>query len=848
MLRRLFSLSKSTEITTKTSTVTDASSVFLCFCSSTQFRSCCSNYAGYNPQLYALKKQLRENQQKQDAPDLTPEEKQHIRIRTAVLAQKIKNIESGKAPIQKQTKESKKKKSSSKKETKKKKNEKIILDQELQPEPKSPPRKTENKKSSSAEEDTTEVEQLQPERFLPTVTSTNSDDYETIFKTYTDAFKLSEEQQIVFRAATQTHNNIFITGGAGTGKTLLLNSIIAFFNNEKKFLIKNAFKNGQDDNSNEQQDSKNKNKQKSKKKINLMNAASNKNKNHGFVACVAAPTGIAAIGCGGVTLHSLLGISPQHEYNPHTVESRAKSNKSLLLKRLSLTAVAQSTNIPIAELLSRTNAKRSSSHFQRVRTIIVDEISMVSSSFLRALDQSCRHYGFDSAAPFGGFQIIVCGDFLQLPPVLSSDEAMISLQKRSLNDQSSQQGQQQQDQEAEKENPRFVPDQLPEILDRYCFQSRSWKSANFQRFDLTFSFRQSHQSESRFIKFLNQARIGKPEVTFLLQELGHSTERKREIFYQSNSSSSSSNIVKIRATNAEVDAINNREYHAVTEKNKSQQQEISTTKSSKEPWRLQTFEGVYEAECVEATPTFHGATMPMLSSLLKTSNIPTTVSLQRGTKVMLLRNIDQEKGLVNGRVGEVVDFVIAKPSRRSLTLNRRVQWWTPQHIEKNYEKMMKKNLLQTSEADDDSDDKNDATTTTISLPPSASSSSSSSLSPDAHLLVPLPVVDFGRSVGVHTIGPSTWDMHVGEEIVGSICQLPLRFAWAITAHKSQGLTLDKVEVDLSKFFEPGQGYVALSRARTIDGLSVIGLHSAKHSIRACPIALEFQQNNNIVKK
>lgn len=86
-----------------------------------------------------------------------------------------------------------------------------------------------------------------------------------------------------------------------------------------------------------------------------------------------------------------------------------------------------------------------------------------------------------------------------------------------------------------------------------------------------------------------------------------------------------------------------------------------------------------------------------------------------------------------------------------------------------------------------------------------------------------PIVEFENG-NIVTMKQASWEMMDGETVLASVKQVPLRCAWAITIHKSQGMTLDRAVMDLRRTFAPGMGYVALSRVENLDGLYLGGIN------------------------
>nr|MBP7992195.1 AAA family ATPase [Candidatus Magasanikbacteria bacterium] len=98
---------------------------------------------------------------------------------------------------------------------------------------------------------------------------------------------------------------------------------------------------------------------------------------------------------------------------------------------------------------------------------------------------------------------------------------------------------------------------------------------------------------------------------------------------------------------------------------------------------------------------------------------------------------------------------------------------------------------------------------------------------DSESKYPIVKIQNGREILAE---PVEWALEDSGKVLASITQVPLRLAWAITVHKSQGMSLDAAYMDLTESFVPGQGYVALSRVRALSGLHIAGWNTMALSV------------------
>jgi len=182
--------------------------------------------------------------------------------------------------------------------------------------------------------------------------------------------------------------------------------------------------------------------------------------------------------------------------------------------------------------------------------------------------------------------------------------------------------------------------------------------------------------------------------------------------------------------------------------------------------------------------------------LLANCMAPTEIHLKKGAQVMLIKNIDET--LVNGSLGKVIGFM------SELTFD------SYQQHEEQFEE------LQNSKPEDLNPEQIKLRNTIMA---------------QASTTQVYPVVRFAIPDGTTRdllCQREMWKIELPNgEIQASRSQIPLILAWALSIHKAQGQTLERVKVDLRKVFEKGQAYVALSRATNMQGLQVIGFDANK---------------------
>ena len=177
------------------------------------------------------------------------------------------------------------------------------------------------------------------------------------------------------------------------------------------------------------------------------------------------------------------------------------------------------------------------------------------------------------------------------------------------------------------------------------------------------------------------------------------------------------------------------------------------------------------------------------TKLLSNCMAPLSLTLKKGAQVMLIKNFDDT--LVNGSLGIVEGFMDQK---------------TYDHLQDREEG------FPAGDGEDGDSIKKQGAMIGQAVEPVPSTSRS------------VPFVKFTTADGSTRelmCQPETWKIELPNgEVQASRTQIPLILAWALSIHKAQGQTMERVRVDLGKVFEKGQAYVALSRATCQEGLQV----------------------------
>jgi len=430
---------------------------------------------------------------------------------------------------------------------------------------------------------------------------------------------------------------------------------------------------------------------------------------------IVAPSGTSAVNVCAQTLHSFYGLGAQ---NNKGIEGYKSEMKPAVRERL-----------------------------RNIDTLVIDEISMVSCEMFDRMDQLSRAARGD-LRPFGGIQVIVFGDFCQLPPVKPQDycyECGGERKKTTLPG-------------LGRSRKGVVVWQCVETAAHrriedgdkmWAFQSLEWASLEFEYLPLNQFHR---QADVTFLTLLNKLRHGKPY---------HSDE----IDCLQNHPCEVTNAVKIVPLRADAYSTNNDRFDDLPGK------ECRFMHQDKFVWQRDI-----HPELADINQD--------VSAALSSHAYERWVCLKVNQPVILQKNLDIEKGLINGSQGVILRFVTydeARQPRDCIIDGGHVSQLRRQCID---------NFMRNT------------------------------------VHGRLPVVKFNNMEAPQTIYPDCSIAERGYKTPHSLLirtQIPLLSGWALTIHKTQGMTLDKAIVDVGRCFVSGMAYVALSRVKNLEGLKVEGL-------------------------
>lgn len=318
----------------------------------------------------------------------------------------------------------------------------------------------------------------------------------------------------------------------------------------------------------------------------------------------------------------------------------------------------------------------------------------------------------------------------------------------------------------------------------YAFESEEWKKAMDHEISLTKIYRQ--ESDPTFIKMLNEVRIG---------EVSHETDLEfKKLCQESNEESRNENQKRLsflEGSNVYPTRNETNKY------NKKRLDAIDATPVTYDCFKSGRLKGTREFEMINESVI-----------------VPDELTLKKGAQVMLVKN--QSSSLVNGSLGSVIDFV-SLPNYENFE-NKGKQngifdflFEMRDEVEENVNLQRKLDLRKTQLSNTES--------------------------------ACLPLVKFSNSktnvIQYKVISPEFFEYKDPDtdEILFSKKQIPLILAWALSVHKSQGQTYEKLNCDLSRIFEDGQAYVALSRVTSRDGLTLINWN--KEKVQANPVVKEY---------